>query len=840
MGLLSSLFSSLPQHQQGQQQQQEKLNLPQADDQDEASSTKSLQIINNNDDDFLDPTITGFLPDSFPTTQPSSSEFPLISPHIITPQTSKTTMSNSSLPESPGLAQDQQHTATPTFNNHQTQSPFHNDLPSKPVTPLNSIENIAPASVPKKQRFFQKLLKKQPTQQWQQQHPQTQLLPTANISHSTTFFSQNDTDDDDEDRQKERDEGCKAGVFGFVPNFPTPPKYIWVRSHRKKAREFNRLFLAQQLDCKTLASNTATSTSGKMGKPTIWCAKFSLDGKYLATAGTDNIVRVWQVISTPEEREMYNFYQNTVATPDTPPADDLVSLHSKKSANGTSMHSSNSNYNISNNNNNNSHVSAPVFLPFPVREYHGHKDEILDLSWSKNNFLLSSSKDRTVHLWHVKVSNSIQSFVHNDYVTSVTFHPTDDRFFLSGCLDCGLRLWSIPEKKTCYVARAPDLIMATAFTPDGNTAIAGCFGGQCLFYETEGLNLRSQMLVKSSHGKNAKGSKITGIEAISSEKFRNPEAPTTDASPKASTINSGQDYRLLVSTNDSRIRLYNLKDRTLITKFKGHENQEGLIHASFSDTGLYIISGSEDDRTYIWRVNSTKGADSAKTREDYEYFHSHNSAVTVALFAPHATRRLVYESRDPIYDLADPPQVILTTAPPGAGPVGSSNNSSSSYKVKPLDGNIIISTDEDGVIKVFRQDSAYRRRKQLLETASVQKKKLALAHPCTLSPRPSTSRSGSVMTPRQDAGAVSPMALARQEAFQQFNSLSLASNRGSPSSSINSATAVGTQLPPTTPGRIPTLDLNEEGGTVRCSNCGSNDFKARTPRAGVISLVCTK
>ena len=756
-------------------------------------------------------------------------------------------MSSPPLPHSPDIAENQQQPATSTFDPLPNPPPFHNELPSKPVTPLNSIENITFAPVPKKQRFFQKLLKKQPTHQWQQHqhHSQTQLLPTADISHSPTFFSQHDTDDDNEDYQKERDEGCKAGVFGFVPNFPTPPKYIWVRSHHKKVREFNRLFLAQELDCKSLASSN--STGKKTGKPTIWCAKFSLDGKYLATAGADNVVRVWQVISTPEEREMYNFYQNTVVSPENSLADDLVSLKSKISANGISTHSTNSNHSPNsnhhthnnNNNNNNSHVSAPVFLPFPVREYHGHKDEILDLSWSKNNFLLSSSKDRTVHLWHVKVSNSIHSFVHSDYVTSVTFHPTDDRFFLSGCLDSGLRLWSIPEKKVCFSVRAPDLIMATAFTPDGNTAIAGCFGGQCLFYETQGLNLLSQMLVKSSHGKNAKGSRITGIETINSDKFNNPEAPTTDESAKANSTNPRNDYRLLVSTNDSRIRMYNVKDRSLITKFKGHENHEGLIHASFSDTGLYIISGSEDHKTYIWRVNSTKGSDSSssKTREDYEYFHSHNSAVTVALFAPHATRRLVYESRDPIYDIADPPQVILTAAAPSTGPVDSNN--SSAYKVRPLDGNIIVSTDKDGVIKVFRQDSAYQRRKLLAETANVQKKKLpALVHSRTLSPRPSTSRPSSVATPRQDA--VSPIALARHETFQQFNSLSLGSNRGSPTSSINNAPTTGAQLAPTTPSRIPTLDLNEEGGTVRCSNCGGNDFKARTPRAGVVSLVCTK
>ena len=81
----------------------------------------------------------------------------------------------------------------------------------------------------------------------------------------------------------------------------------------------------------------------------------------------------------------------------------------------------------------------------------------------------------------MKRSESISTYKHPDYVTSIAFHPEDDRFFLSGSLDCKLRLWSITEKKIAFEARVPDLIMAVAFTPDGNTSIAGCFGGQCSF-----------------------------------------------------------------------------------------------------------------------------------------------------------------------------------------------------------------------------------------------------------------------------------------------------------------------------------------------------------------------
>ena len=99
-------------------------------------------------------------------------------------------------------------------------------------------------------------------------------------------------------------------------------------------------------------------------------------------------------------------------------------------------------------------------------------------------------------------------------MTSIQFHPRDDRFFLAGSLDSKLRLWSIPDKSIAFWAQVPDMVTAVAFTPDGKHSIAGCLNGLCLFYETEGLKINAQIHVRSARGRNAKGSKITGIDAI--------------------------------------------------------------------------------------------------------------------------------------------------------------------------------------------------------------------------------------------------------------------------------------------------------------------------------------
>ena len=325
--------------------------------------------------------------------------------------------------------------------------------------------------------------------------------------------------------------------------------------------------------------------------------------------------------------------------------------------------------------------------------------------------------DKTVRLWHITREECLCCFKHSDFVTSIQFHPRDDRFFLAGSLDSKLRLWSIPDKSVAYWNQVPDLITAVAFAPDGKTAIAGCLNGLCLFYETEGLKYQTQIHVRSAHGKNAKGSKVTGIQAINYP----PEVPDAEV-------------KLLITSNDSRIRVYNMRDKGLELKLKGNENSCSQIHASFSDDARYIICGSEDRKAYIW---STGQSESEKDKRPVEMFEAHSAIVTTAVMAPTKTRQLLSTSGDPLYDLCNPPPVTLisrtqsqtsslpvnedepsaeTSVPPTPATLDSTRankpEESPAYLARCAhpDGNIIVTADFRGHIKVFRQDCAYKNR----------------------------------------------------------------------------------------------------------------------------------
>ncbi|KAG5356925.1 putative WD repeat-containing protein [Yarrowia sp. E02] len=498
---------------------------------------------------------------------------------------------------------------------------------------------------------------------------------------------EDDEKEEDQDGDDKRAEGWCADVMGYAPNYSmfSDLKYVKVRAHHRphqKKRNFDHLFLAQELrthdptdplatDNSRLASQKAQRVISSSPIGAIWAMKFSLDGRYLAAAGQDRVLRVWKVCTRP---------QNS-------PYEDYFGFK------GTKMY-------------------APVFEETPEREFRGHEGDILDLSWSKNNFLISSSMDKTVRLWHPDRQEEIASFPHNDFVTCVEFHPKDDRFFVSGSMDRQMRLWSILDKQVAFVRQVPDIVTAVAFTPNGNTIIAGCLRGQLYFYQTHQLVLQTQLQVRiSTKVKHAYKSKITGIQVVTEPKKS--RTHNNIYNPMHAAVAAEDDYKMLITTNDSRIRLYNYRTKALIAKYRGLDNDHSQIKASFSDDYRFIISGSEGERTYVWdtiRSDSGTGLNhvSSKTIKAYEYFHSHQSTVTVALFAPLQTRQLLDLAHDPIYSIVNPPKVVL----------GQNEMAPEKALYPHHDGHIIVAADYSGKIKVFRQDSAYNKRKLAEDSAS--------------------------------------------------------------------------------------------------------------------------
>ncbi|XP_062939385.1 WD repeat-containing protein 44 isoform X2 [Cynocephalus volans] len=314
--------------------------------------------------------------------------------------------------------------------------------------------------------------------------------------------------------------------------------------------------------------------------------------------------------------------------------------------------------------------NAP-FRQRPFCKYKGHTADLLDLSWSKNYFLLSSSMDKTVRLWHISRRECLCCFQHIDFVTAIAFHPRDDRYFLSGSLDGKLRLWNIPDKKVALwneVDGQTKLITAANFCQNGKYAVIGTYDGRCIFYDTEHLKYHTQIHVRSTRGRNKVGRKITGIEPLPGEN------------------------KILVTSNDSRIRLYDLRDLSLSMKYKGYVNSSSQIKASFSHDFTYLVSGSEDKYVYIWSTyhDLSKFTSVRRDRNDFwEGIKAHNAVVTSAIFAPNPSLMLSLDmqcEKSEGNDKDEDVEVLDTT---------------STGVTKTDNTEVLLSADFTGAIKVF-------------------------------------------------------------------------------------------------------------------------------------------
>ncbi|EOY23613.1 hypothetical protein QUC31_008344 [Theobroma cacao] len=356
------------------------------------------------------------------------------------------------------------------------------------------------------------------------------------------------------DRQVEDDRLRAIGDDSIVG-----PKVHRVKVHqcRKRTKELSALYKGQDIQAH---------------EGPILSMKFSPDGQYLASAGEDGVVRIWQVVEDqrcndldiPEIDPSCIYFTVNHLSELKPLFVDKEKVGNLRSLRKTSD-------------------SACVIFPpkvfrlleKPLHEFHGHSGEILDLSWSKKNYLLSSSVDKTVRMWQVGCDHCLRVFSHSNYVTCVQFNPVDDNYFISGSIDGKVRIWAISGCQVVDWTDVRDIVTAVCYRPDGQGGIVGSMTGSCRFYNMSDNHLQLDAYICLNGKKKSTCRRITGLQFL----------------PQDSS-------KVMVTCADSQVRI--LQGLNVICKYRGVRNNGNQTLASFTADGKHIVSACEDANVYIW------------------------------------------------------------------------------------------------------------------------------------------------------------------------------------------------------------------------------------------------
>ncbi|OII77563.1 hypothetical protein cand_017230 [Cryptosporidium andersoni] len=368
----------------------------------------------------------------------------------------------------------------------------------------------------------------------------------------------------------------------------------------------------------------------------IWKISVSVDGEWMAVGSQDGFIRLWKCL----EFELDIFEKNMDEKSENKSIEKCKSIQEA----GSNRINNSKIYNLHDNSDVNN-LEMKDKIPNIVDEFlfaneadysiRAHSNAIISIQWENlhsSHRYLTTSMDRTVKLWKAPQTGPYAIIQCSDWPTSAAFHPSQRDILFIGCLDASVQIWRIYSKvksnennskklvgilsednsinlvevRAVEIIRVQDLVTILSLSPNGNYLACGFRNGGVAFYDTRTLKYRCDIDCRNRRGKSSKGRKVSGLCWKKDNKG------------------------VLVTTNDSRIRLFNLNDVSTFAKYKGHVNKETLISAEMSINEDMIVCGSENGYICTWNVFNFSGKDSSW----YSLDRNNNIKNNLSIFRP--------------------------------------------------------------------------------------------------------------------------------------------------------------------------------------------------------------